>query len=157
MACIQGLISAVLRDMLLWLKFSSLELKLLNCCRRWSERSGDLLNFGGVFFRDGSGVSEGEYNTMPTAEIEAINWQGMFKLINTCLKLWVHDILNLSFCSCYQDYCWGLGLSNSCDVHRRGQTVICFFHWSIDTDEYDLIIICLDITVKDDVMCRTSS
>ena len=33
-----------------------------------------------IFFRDG--VSEGEYNTVATAEIEAI--QGTFKLINTC-------------------------------------------------------------------------
>jgi hypothetical protein len=33
-----------------------------------------------IFFRDG--VSEGEYNTVASAELEAI--QGKFGLINTC-------------------------------------------------------------------------
>ena len=71
-----------------------------------------------IFFRDG--VSEGEYNTVGTAELEAI--QGMIKLINTC----AFQLFLFFYYSCYQDYRWGQGLQDSCDVRHCGQTVMRF-------------------------------
>ena len=107
---VTGVTAVTLLQDMLWLKFSSLESKLLDHCRRWwSERLGNSLNFGRtvIFLRDG--VSEN--TTM------AYCWNRGHSRHVQINQFCNRDILNFSFCtSCYQDYHLGSGLSNSCDV-----------------------------------------
>ena len=73
-----------------------------------------------IFFQDG--VLEGVYNT-GHCRIDGHSRLVQFKF----LCLWYQAFPPFFFFSCYQDYSWGLGLSDPCDVHHCGQTVMSFF------------------------------
>ena len=72
-----------------------------------------------IFFWDG--VSEGVYNT-GHCRIDGHSRLVQFKFL--CLWYWAFPP---PFFSCYQDYHWGLGLSDPCDIHHCGQMVMSFF------------------------------
>ena len=82
-----------------------------------------------IFFRDG--VSEGEYNTVATAELAAI--QGTLMSVTFCLTYRTFSFFSFS---CHPDHCRGSGLSNPCDVHHCRQTVCVSFYRSLDIDKY---------------------
>ena len=64
------------------------------------------------------------------------NWR-QYKA-RSCQLILSFKLSNLFFFSCHQDYCWGSGLSDPCDIHRCRQTVGSSFHRSVDIDEYDI-------------------
>ena len=72
-----------------------------------------------IFFQDG--VSEGVYNT---GNCWIDSHQGLFSLSSFDYGI---ELFPPFFFSCYQDYHWGSGLSDPCDVHHCGQTVMSFF------------------------------
>ena len=71
-----------------------------------------------------------ECTTLATVKLTAI--QGLFSLSSFAYGI---ELSPPFFFSCYQDYRWGSGLSDPCDIHHCGQTECLSFYWRVNTDE----------------------